>query len=67
MTQELLILLLFGIAAAYVGRMVYRQFFVKQEGAGCAKGCGSCSAIDVDKIAKKAQAAAPVSFAAPKK
>lgn len=50
MTQEIIIFLLFLAAASFVVRMVYQQFFAQRAEKGCAKGCGSCSAIDVDKI-----------------
>ncbi len=50
MTQELIIFLLFLAAAGFVARMVYQQFFARRAEKGCAKGCGSCSALDVDKI-----------------
>ena len=50
MTQEIIIFLLFAVAAGFVLRMVYRQFFAKRPESGCAKGCGSCSAADFDKI-----------------
>lgn len=49
MMENLVILLLFTGALAYLGRMFWKQFFAKTQ-AGCAKGCGSCSAIDVNKI-----------------
>ncbi|MCJ8163814.1 FeoB-associated Cys-rich membrane protein [Pontibacter sp. E15-1] len=47
MVQELIILLIFLVAALYMARMVYRSFSAKS---GCAKGCGSCGAIDFKKI-----------------
>ncbi|RAU84284.1 FeoB-associated Cys-rich membrane protein [Pontibacter arcticus] len=50
MIQELLILVVFLVAAFYVGRVIYRAFNVKD---GCAKGCGSCSTIDFKKIQKE--------------
>lgn len=58
MIQELIILLVFLAASFYMGRMVYRSFAAKS---GCAKGCGSCGAIDFKKIQReleKKQAAA---------
>lgn len=39
--QELIIILLFALAAGYLGRRIYRSFAKKQ--AGCGKGCG-CAA-----------------------
>lgn len=47
MIQELIILIIFLAAAFYMARMVYRSFAAKS---GCAKGCGSCGAIDFKKI-----------------
>ena len=47
MIQELIILVIFLAAAFYMGRMLYRSFAAKS---GCAKGCGSCGAIDFKKI-----------------
>ncbi len=47
MLQELIIFLIFMAAAIYMARMVYRSFSAKS---GCAKGCGSCGAIDFKKI-----------------
>ena len=53
--QEILILLIFLAAVAYLGRMFWRQ--AKGEEAGCAKGCGGCSTINPDKIEKQIRAA----------
>jgi hypothetical protein len=39
--ENLVIILVFCTALAYLGRIVYKQFFSKNQ-AGCAKGCGSC-------------------------
>ena len=59
MVQELIILLIFVAATAYIGRMLYRVFTAKGE--GCASGCSGCSSIDFKKIQrdleKKAAAA----------
>lgn len=49
MVQHLIIFLLFLAAAAYVVRLLYRTFS-SSNAAGCAKGCGSCGAIDFKKI-----------------
>ncbi|GHA64945.1 FeoB-associated Cys-rich membrane protein [Pontibacter akesuensis] len=49
MIQQLIILLIFLVAVAYMGRMIYRSFAAKS---GCAKGCGSCGSIDFSKIQK---------------
>ncbi|WP_155297259.1 FeoB-associated Cys-rich membrane protein [Spirosoma aerolatum] len=37
--QELIIVLVFAGALAYLGRRIYRSFFVSKQ-AGCGKGCG---------------------------
>lgn len=54
MIQELIIFLVFLLAAFYVVRLVYRSFSNKS--GGCAKGCGTCSTIDFNKISKQLQA-----------
>lgn len=46
MMEELIIFSVFAIALFYLGNLVYRSFFGKNEG-GCAKGCGgACSNIN---------------------
>lgn len=50
--QQLLIILLFTVAIAYLARLVYRHF---KAGQGCAKGCGACSTIDLKKIQEQIQ------------
>ncbi|WP_071594837.1 FeoB-associated Cys-rich membrane protein [Pontibacter roseus] len=52
MVQEILILVIFLVALAYMGRAMYRSFMPNKD-AGCAKGCGGCSAIDFSKIQKE--------------
>jgi hypothetical protein len=52
--QQLIILLVFILAAFYMARLVYRSFSSKS--GGCAKGCGACSTIDFDKIKKQLDA-----------
>jgi hypothetical protein len=52
--QEVIILLIFLAAVAYVVRMLWRQ--AKAKDAGCAKGCGGCSTIDPDLIEKQIKA-----------
>jgi hypothetical protein len=55
MVQEIIILLIFLLAAGYVLRLGYKSFFSKD--LGCAKGCGSaCSTIDLEKIAREIEA-----------
>lgn len=44
--QSLLIGLIFLGALAYVARLVWRSFQAPVNGAGCAKGCGTCSVAD---------------------
>lgn len=53
MLETLLILALFAGAIFYLGRLAWQQFF-SRKGAGCAKGCGSCGAVDFEKIARQA-------------
>ncbi len=48
--ENLIIVLIFFSALIYLGNLVYKNFNPKNK-AGCAKGCGSCGAIDFDKIA----------------
>ena len=50
--ENLIIVLIFLSALIYLGNMVYKNFNPKNK-AGCAKGCGSCGAIDFDKIASQ--------------
>jgi FeoB-associated Cys-rich membrane protein len=50
--ENLIILLIFVSAMTYLGNLVYKNFNPKNK-AGCAKGCGSCGAIDFDKIASQ--------------
>jgi hypothetical protein len=45
--QQLIILLLFSAAAAYLIRMVYKAFKSKTI---CTTGCGKCGAVDFAKI-----------------
>jgi len=55
MIQEIIIFLVFALAAIYVLRMGYKTFFSKE--VGCAKGCGSaCSTLDLNKIARDIEA-----------
>jgi hypothetical protein len=53
--QEIIIFIVFALAAAYVIRLLISNFRPKP-GAGCAKGCGTCSTIDFDKIKKELEA-----------
>jgi hypothetical protein len=49
MIQEVLIVLIFIAAVAYLGRMVVRHFYMKED---CSSGCGKCG-IDFTKIEKQ--------------
>ena len=48
--QQIVLILIFLGAVAYLGLMVYRGFQAKS---GCASGCGKCGAIDFAKIEQK--------------
>jgi hypothetical protein len=54
--QEILILLIFLAAVAYLVRMFWQQAKSKQP--SCAKGCGGCSTLNPDLIEKQIKAAA---------
>lgn len=47
MIQEIILILIFAAALFYLGRLAYRSF---SKDSGCAKGCGSCNAVDFKKI-----------------
>jgi hypothetical protein len=51
MFQNILIVLLFIAAIAYVGWMVFKSF--RGSAAGCASGCGKCGAVDFNKLEKQ--------------
>lgn len=56
MVQEIIIFIVFALAAAYVIRLLIANFRPKA-GGGCAKGCGgACSTIDFNKIKKDLEA-----------
>ena len=57
LVQNLLIALLFLVATFYVGRIFWRAFFTKSA-AGCAKGCGACGTLDVDRLQRTIEARA---------
>lgn len=48
--ENVIIAIIFLAAVAYLGNIVIKNFSIKKN-AGCSKGCGSCGAIDFDKIA----------------
>ncbi|MEQ9440203.1 MAG: FeoB-associated Cys-rich membrane protein [Cyclobacteriaceae bacterium] len=52
MIQTIIIILLFVAALAYLARLIYTHFNTKES---CAKGCGSCSAVDIEKIKRQMQ------------
>ena len=55
MVQEIIIFIIFALAAAYVIRLLIANF--RPKAGGCAKGCGSaCSTIDFEKIKKDLEA-----------
>lgn len=47
--ENIIIAIIFLSAVAYLGNIVLKNFSLKNK-AGCSKGCGSCGAIDFDKI-----------------
>jgi bacterioferritin-associated ferredoxin len=48
--QEILLVVVFVAALAYLGFIVYKSF---QSKSGCASGCGKCGAVDFAKIEKQ--------------
>lgn len=53
MWQEILVWICFAVAAGYLVRLFTVPFSKKNEGPVCAKGCGGCSKIDIEKIAEE--------------
>ncbi len=49
MIESIIILLIFSLAVFYIGK-TFIMPFISKSNAGCAKGCGSCGAVDFDKI-----------------
>ncbi|WP_460944345.1 FeoB-associated Cys-rich membrane protein [Spirosoma daeguense] len=49
--QELIILLVFAAASAYLGYRIYRNFSKKQ--AGCGKGCGCATDANASRSTKR--------------
>ena len=49
--ETILIILIFVVAIGFLGNRIYQSFNLKNK-AGCAKGCGSCGAVDFEKIAQ---------------
>jgi hypothetical protein len=50
MIQTIIVVLLFVAAIAYIGKMIYNHFTMKEN---CATGCGKCNAVDFSKIEKQ--------------
>jgi hypothetical protein len=53
MIQQVLIVVFFTGAAAYLGRLIFRSFQAKN---ACESGCGKCGAVDLQKIEKELKA-----------
>lgn len=53
--QAILTAVLLLGAVFFLGRRAWRAFFSK-EAAGCAKGCGACGGIDVDRLQRTIEA-----------
>jgi len=53
MIQEIILFSIFAVALFYLGRLVYRSFTTKES---CPKGCGSCGAVDFNKIQQQIKA-----------
>ncbi len=53
--QTLLVFLLLAVAAVFLGRRAWQAFFAK-EVAGCAKGCGACGTLDIDRLQRTIEA-----------
>lgn len=50
MIQETILLLIFAAALFYLVRLAYQSF---SKDSSCPKGCGSCDAVDFNKIKKQ--------------
>jgi hypothetical protein len=48
MIQQIIVILTFLAAVAYLGRIVYRSFAIKS---GCSTGCGKCG-VDFQQVEK---------------
>ncbi len=55
MAQQIIVILVFLAAVAYLVWIVVRQFRAKS---GCASGCGKCGALDLKEIESRIHAAA---------
>jgi len=47
MVQQIILILIFLGAVAYLGFIIFKSFQAKS---GCASGCGKCGAVDFSKI-----------------
>ena len=54
MIESIIIFVIFSFAVFYLGKNTFKAFFAKND-AGCAKGCGSCGAVDFEKIIENHQ------------
>jgi hypothetical protein len=50
--ESAVIFLVFLGSVYYLSQNTFKAFFAKSD-KGCAKGCGSCGAVDFEKIAKQ--------------
>jgi hypothetical protein len=50
MIQQVIVIAIFIVAVAYIGRLVYKSFQAKS---ACDSGCGKCGAVDFNKIEKQ--------------
>lgn len=53
--ENIIIGLIFFGALGYLGNLVFQNFNLKNK-SGCSKGCGSCGAIDFEKITAQMEA-----------
>jgi len=51
--QQIIVVLVFIGAVAYLGKVIYNHFTVKSN---CASGCGKCNTLDVKKIEEQFKA-----------
>ena len=54
MVQQIIVILIFLAAVAYLVTLIVRQFRAKS---GCATGCGKCGALDLKEIESRINAA----------
>ncbi|HEX5170516.1 MAG TPA: FeoB-associated Cys-rich membrane protein [Cyclobacteriaceae bacterium] len=51
--QQILVMLIFAGAVAYIGKVIYDHLTAKS---GCASGCGKCGSLDIKKIEEQFKA-----------